>query len=200
MNNEECHQKILSIFSVYSEVNLYESYTEFWAEIMNACFCSFFSLKDKNNKEEFLEKAVLFIEIERNYSFFQLVKTLSFMGLTYKDLYSKQAKSVVLRNTFYKEHTNVLAYYVIKLVLINQHQHFLQFCKQNNSSLLEFKKTVENQRKLCSFIEKNYKIPSVLKGVDCATNILQKLDKTPRKTKSIRFLLHNLRMTVCELG
>ena len=49
MNNEECKKRILNIFPVQSEVNLYESYTEFWAEIINALFCSFFSLKNKDN-------------------------------------------------------------------------------------------------------------------------------------------------------
>ena len=47
MNNTECHNHILSIFPVKSYVNLFESYTEFWAEIINALFCSFYSLKNK---------------------------------------------------------------------------------------------------------------------------------------------------------
>ena len=36
MNNHEVHQCILNIFKVKSDVNLYEAYTEFWAETMNA--------------------------------------------------------------------------------------------------------------------------------------------------------------------
>jgi hypothetical protein len=48
MNTEECTNHILSIFKVKSEVNLFEAYTEFWAEIMNAAFCSFYLIKDKN--------------------------------------------------------------------------------------------------------------------------------------------------------
>jgi len=88
MNNSISKNSILNIFKVNSEVNLYESYTEFWAEIMNALFCSFFALKNKNNIQEFLSNSEFFINFERTYSFFQLVKTLNFMGLTYKDLYS----------------------------------------------------------------------------------------------------------------
>ena len=38
MDMTKCNTSILSIFEVESEVNLFESYTEFWAEIMNACF------------------------------------------------------------------------------------------------------------------------------------------------------------------
>ena len=38
MNNDTLHNCVLGIFDVKSEVNLFESYTEFWAEIMNALF------------------------------------------------------------------------------------------------------------------------------------------------------------------
>ena len=41
MNNDICTRDILNIFPIDSKVNLYESYAEFWAEIMNALFCSF---------------------------------------------------------------------------------------------------------------------------------------------------------------
>ena len=64
---------------------------------MNALFCSFLALKDKNNIDEFLSNSVFFINFERTYSFFQLVKTLNFMGLTYKDMYSKTDHSRMLR-------------------------------------------------------------------------------------------------------
>jgi len=40
MNTSECTTHMLSIFKVNSDVNLYEAYTEFWAEIMNAVFCT----------------------------------------------------------------------------------------------------------------------------------------------------------------
>jgi hypothetical protein len=35
MNNNKCHSKILQLFPVKSDVNLFEAYTEFWARIMN---------------------------------------------------------------------------------------------------------------------------------------------------------------------
>ena len=49
MNLSICNQKILSLFPVSSDVNLYESYTEFWARMMNVLFCSFINMKDKND-------------------------------------------------------------------------------------------------------------------------------------------------------
>jgi len=197
MNNEIINQCILDIFPVHSNVNCYEAYTEFWAEIINALFCSFFSLKDKQNYDDFLSNSEFYISFERNYSFFQLVKTLNFMGLTYSDLYSKSEHSRLNRENLYKENTNVLSYYVVKTILLNNYQGFLSWCKKNNFSLLNFKKTIGNQRELCNFIKKNYKTKSMLMGIDDAQNFLSKLKSKKGNTK---YILSNMRMSICELG
>jgi hypothetical protein len=199
MNNVECTNRILDIFQVQSQVNLYESYTEFWGEIMNALFCSFFSLKNKDNIEEFLSNSEFFINFERTYSFFQLVKTLNFMGLTYKDLYSKSSHSKMLRETLYKENTNVLSYYVIKTILINNYQGLLFWCKKNNLSLLQFKKTSSNQDEFCKFIEKNYKTTTMLEGIENSQKFLNILYSNNKKVND-KYILNNLRMSICELG
>lgn len=199
MNNLECTNRILNIFPVQSEVNLYESYTEFWAEIMNALFCSFFSLKDKNDIDEFLSNSEFFINFERTYSFFQLVKTLKFMGLTYKDLFSKNNNSKILRETLYKEKTNVLSYYVIKTILINNYQGFLFWCKKHNLSLLQFKKTLANQHEYCKFIEKNYKTTTMMEGIESSQKFLNNLYSGNKKVND-KYVLTNLRMSICELG
>jgi len=202
MNNNVVHKCILSIFKVQSEVNLYESYTEFWAEIMNALFCSFFSIKDKTNVNDFLDHSEFFINFERTYSFFQMVKTLNFMGLTYSDLYSHSHNSSILRENLYKEHTNVLSYYVIKCVLMNNYQGFLSWCKSNNLSLLQFKKTISNQKEYCKFIEKNYRIKTMLSGINETGNFLHSLERKNKraKTENYQYILSNLRMSICEMG
>jgi len=177
MNNIEANNYILNIFKVKSDVNLYEAYTEFWAEIINALFCSFFSLNNKNNIKEFLSIFEIYINFERTYSFFQLIKTLDFMGLTYKDLYSKTEHSIILRDNLYKERTNVLSYYIIKTILINNYQDFLYWCKSNNFSLLQFKKTITNKLEFCKFIEKNYKTTSMLNGIAQTNRVFYDLNK-----------------------
>ena len=199
MNNNDAHKCILDIFKVNSNVNLYEAYTEFWAEIMNALFCSFFSLKNKNDIDDFLSNAEFFINFERTFSFFQLVKTLDFMGLTYKDLYSETERSRMIRENLYKEKTNVLSYYIIKTVLINNYQGFLSWCKINNLSLLQFKKTIKNQSEFCKFIENNYKSSSMLNGVTETKSFLNDIRKKSKKM-NLSYVLLNLRMSICELG
>ena len=200
MNSNECHEKILSIFKVDSDVNLYEAYTEFWAEIMNNLLCSFFLLKDKNNYEEFLYTSEFLINFEKTYSFFQLVKILKFMGLTYQDLYSDKKESVILRNNLYKEKTNVLAYYVIKLILLNNYQEFLSWCMKHNISLLAFKKTSKNQMDFCDFIEKFYKSSSMLEGIKNATEFINNHPELKKNNNKINYLINNLRMSLCEMS
>jgi len=201
MNNNDVNKCILDIFKVKSDVNLYESYTEIWAEIMNALFCSFISLKDKDkhNTDLFLSKFDLLINFERTYSFFQLVKILDFMGLDYTDLYSNSHRSKILRDNLYKEKTNVLSYFVVKTILINNYQCFLLWCHNNNTSLLQFKKTSLNQQDFCELIKKNYKTNNMLDGVYNSELFLNKM-KRKNKDKITKYMLSNLRMSICELG
>lgn len=201
MNEIGPTKHILKLFPVNSKVNLYESYTEFWAEIMNALFCSFFALKEKDNLDEFLSNSEFFINFERIFSFFQLVKVLDFMELTYEDLYSNNINSSILRETMYKEKTNVLSYYVIKTILMNNYQGFLSWCKNHNLSLLQFKKTITNQREYCKFIEKNYKTKTMLENVLNTERVFKLITNNEKKFgKNTKFLFTNMRMSICELG
>jgi hypothetical protein len=204
MNADEVNKCIRSIFPVKSDVNLFEAYTEFWAEMMNCMFCSFYLMDDKNDLRLFLQSCEYFMNIDRSYRFFQMVKTLHFMGLTYKDLYSQLNASVMSRNTFYKEKSNVLAYYILTTVLLNNYQGFLSWCNTNNLAILQFKKTAPNLMKLCDFIKKNYKTVSFFRGIECGEKIFKKLHQkngTKQKNKKVLlFLLKNMRMTSCEMG
>ena len=227
MNTENCTNHILSIFKVKSDVNLFEAYTEFWAEMMNAVFCSYYFVnkrthgasrggerlesatvaKDSENEakliEEFLSNCEFFINFERTFKFFQMVKTLDFMGLKYKDLYATDSLSVSMRETLYKEESSVLSYYIITTILMNNYQGFLSWCNVNNLSLLQFKKTTSNMDSFCKFIEKNYKTRSMIESVNCMQNFysaVKKSEKVGKKNKTTEYILTNMRMSLCELG
>jgi hypothetical protein len=209
MNTDVCDKRILDLFSVDSEVNLYESYTEFWAEIMNCCLCSFYLIKDTDSNSEssfhlFRKYFDYFIDLERKYSCFQMVKTLEFMGLAYKNLYKQDFKSNLLRNTMYKEETNVLSYYVIKTILLFHYPMFLQWCSQHNLSLLQFKKTDSNLMKFCDFIWKYHKSKPMMEMVkemeDYLSELRSTLSRTTKNKHKKKYVLENMRMTICELG
>ena len=110
----------------------------------------------------------------------------------------------MIRDTLYKEDTNVLAYYIIKTVLLANYPSFLDWCMTNNTSLLQFKKTQRNQMEFCKFINSHYKSQGLLRLISCEENHLSKLiQKRPRTTKKKRdntYILHTMRMTTCELG
>jgi len=198
MNVSESTNHILSLFPVKSEVNLFESYTEFWGEIMNAILCSFFLLKNKQNKTEFFNSVFALIQYERIYSFFQMVKTLKFMGLTYTDIYKNSLSSRILRENMYKERTNILSYYVIKTILLNNYAGFLSWCNKNNFSILQFKKTPQNLKSFCLFIENNYKKPGMISNVKNTERHLQIIKQQIKKQEL--YLLRNMRMSICEMG
>ena len=149
-----------------------------------------------------------------------MVKIFDFMDIEYRHLIEKTVYSESLRKTFYKENTNVLSYYIITVILLNNYQDFLLWCKTHNSSLLQFNKTVETQSRFCDFIASKYKTNEFLYSIDCSEQLLDKVKKmnnkilktqakNNNKTKTIKttinksystFLLNNLRMTLCELG
>jgi hypothetical protein len=194
MNVSLYNKKILQIFPVNSEVNLFESYTEFWGRIINASFCSFINMKNKNDIDEFYSNTEFFINLEKNFAFFQMIKILDFMGLSYIDLYRKTLVSENTRNTQYKENTNILSYYVLTTILLNNYQDFLSWCDTNNISLLDFKKTPTHINNFCAFIEKKYKTKNMLDGIKCIEKIFYNI-----KNKNKIYLLENLRMTICEV-
>jgi hypothetical protein len=133
-----------------------------------------------------------------------MVKTLDFMGLTYVDLISNTPEAQSLRETLYKEDSNVLSYYILTTILMNNYQGFLSWCNTNNLSLLQFKKSSTNIMEFCKFIEKNYKTRSLFESVECMQRFLStiKNGKGDKKKigKSLDYILNNMRMTVCELG
>ncbi len=214
MNNDECTSRILKIFPVKSKVNLFESYCEFWAEIMNVLFCSFRAIKDKNNFSAFMAKCSEYINLEMNYSVFQVVKTLNFMGLNYEAMHSSKEYARILRDNLYKEKTNVLSYYVVRMILMTNVQATLNWCDVNNGSnmLLQFKKTAQNQRAFCDFIGKYYNNSYTLNSVSCMQRVWRELmakhgiDATNNGTTNginankKSFLMNNMRMSICELG
>jgi hypothetical protein len=155
-------------------------------------------LKDKSDIQQFLSAAEFYINFERLHSFFQMVKTLKFMGLTYNELYDKTNHAKINRDNLYKENTNVFAYYVLKTIMMNNFQGFLNWCKNNNFSLLDFKKTTGNQEQFCQFIKKNYKSKSMLNCVLESEKILSKINRS--KKGSIKYILSTMRMSICELG
>ena len=189
MNNNKVTKYINNIFRVKSKVNLYESYTECWAEIINLSFCSFCVLEDKNYLENFISNFNTLISYEISYSLFQLVKTLNYQNMNYNDLLFSIDKMKL-----YSENSNILAYYIIKTILIVHYQQFLLWCNQNNKKLFQFNKTVNTLNEFCQFVKNNHNSDKFKLAIQNMENTFNKIINSNND-----YLLSNMRMTICEM-
>ena len=192
MDNNIIKQCILTLFNVQSDVNAYEAYTEFWAEILNCLFCSFWM--HPNNKESFMKKAEWMINVECSYSMFQMVKVLHHMGLQYNDLYSSSKHSTIKRESQYRENTNVLSYYILKCILL---VHYQDYFNSNMNLLFYFTKNDQNMVAFCKFIKKKHKSVEMIKRVHVMGDFYKKQYSTSNKYN--KYVFSNLRMSICEM-
>ena len=93
-----------------------------------------------DKKERFLNIFYDNIQHESVFSIFQCVKVLNFMGLDYNIISNCNDANYVIVKKFYKEQTNVFAYYIIVAILIANFNNFILWCIDNNTNLFNFKK------------------------------------------------------------
>ena len=132
-------ERILKIFKVDSEVNLYESYCETWARTLNCCILS----SCNHSPVETL------LQHEKKYSLRHMVNVLKHMDLTYPDLFEPSD---------YKEETNVLAYVVLTAILMHH-----DFLAHHMSLMTGF--TLTDAEPYITFIEKHCKDKAFLYAV-----------------------------------
>lgn len=189
-----------NIINVQSDLNLYESYTEFWATIIHSNIVAFeLTYQQNNNKEEsFLLYLDFILHYEKIFSLFQCAKVLDYMGLTYENLINKDEISKGLRLLYYKEETNVFSYYIVKSVLLYFKEDFILWCKEKNKDVIfNFNKTQENLNLFLNFLKDKIVNDKIIKDVDNSMLFIYKLKKKftyPRNNS----LLKTLRMTIVE--
>jgi hypothetical protein len=187
MDVSSLNSKILTLFPIKSDVTIFEAYTEFWAEIMNAVLCSYIISKDVN---DYLIKCEFFINMERHFGILQMVKILHHLGyLKYEDINSKSDSK---KREKYSEETNVLSYYIITMVLLNNFIGFILWCQTHNKSLFQFTKSAKNLDLFFNFIHQNYQSESMLNMVHFSEQLLEKF-------KSDHSMSKTCRMTLCEI-
>jgi len=191
MNLSSINKCIREIFNVNIEYNLYESYCEVWARIMNTMIYSYFSLpnKHRSNRETFRNTFKENMKIEAYHSLYQSLKILTFMDLNFKLITEKSKDNIEICNHLYREKTSVFSYYIITSLLMNNYINFLGWCSKNNNILLQFRKTPGNLDKYIEFIKESCKNPHIKKNI-------KKLEKIIGKTDNIS---KNLKMTIIEI-
>lgn len=203
MNTNQFHSKIKQIFPINSKFNIFESYCEFWARILNSAFCSYNVIDNKNDKDAFKTFLDFFIQIERLFSLFQCNKILNFLGISYQNLYETDNGSHIARENLYKETTNVFAYYIVTAFLLDNYVNVINWCNKNNLSCFKFNNSQRNLDLFYNLIENSYKRNEFLKNLICVSNYASKLNKkTNKNNKLINNEINNIfkttRMTIME--
>lgn len=137
------------MFCVSPTILLFESYTEFWAEMIVMFLYSKLHKKDLS----------IIIQNEINHSLGQARKVLSCQGITYSRVLTPCKKK-------YEEETNVFAYYVIKTIFLYYHEDFVNWCVDNNPNLLKINPSELNS--LLDWIRGHYRIPEFVEAVERA--------------------------------
>lgn len=179
-------ESLNNLFHIKSHFLLYESYCEFWATLWNTIFNSF-SITDVNFKD-FSNKYFNNIENEKLFSCFQTAKILHHNTLQYRNLIDN------INTEFYKEDTNVFAYYVIKSILLYNDDLFLKLLNNINKNILRFESTRENVESFCKFIVKHYNDKSYVETIEIFEKIIYNINnKIPTSYKP---LFSTLNMTL----
>ena len=135
-------------YDVSSQVlNIFEAYTEIWAELIHCYLLSDYILKHRKLKISKYELFNALVQIERKFSLEQCQCVLQ---LHQEDM----TKDI-------NKETNVLPYYVIVGEIYESLQEFLRFCLQNNTKFLHIKdlnKYFRYLKKLNKMTKKNKKM------------------------------------------
>ena len=129
MNISKVQHKLFYKFEIKSEYNIYETYCEIWARILNVAIKCFLTT---DNREKFIHKFHLLINKERIFSLLQANKIVQKFN----------------KSQEYRENSNVFCYYILTAALINNLLKFFEWT--NNDNMIKFKKTEKN---LNSFVE-----------------------------------------------
>jgi hypothetical protein len=155
-------------------IRMSETYSEIWARIMNVVFQTYFknppSLESRSALQ-FKKNVEFYLHLESIFSLYQCIKILDFMGVNYQLLIGDSEHSKKMIHSFYRENTNVFAYYVLTSVLLNNHDTFLSWCVKYNGSGLNMFRVKTTQSAFIELIESCYK----------KNELLQKIVETEKK-------------------
>ena len=130
---DSAKDKIQSHYSINSDVNLFESYCETWARIVNSLFYAIIFEKKYNVDHNLVLPTIL--SIETLYSINQMIKIINYMGITFEEMIQNSEKV----NINFKENSNVFSYYFITSLFVLYLDQFIHFC-DDNINILNFNK------------------------------------------------------------
>lgn len=142
--NEYMNVVLDDVYKLNIDYCAFEAYCECWALLWNSMFHAYMKTK---SYDSFLIRLNMIYAMECKFTNNQCKKLCNHIGLD-NNYYKKE----------YKENTPVFSYFFLKRSLLLNINEFLEFCKNNNKSILNFNTNQEN--------------------IDLFLNILKKKDNT----------------------
>lgn len=190
-DNDHIHDELHRIFNIDGSVELaaYESYTEFWGEIINMAFNAYYNSSDFSSFSLSFESI---LNIEQQFSQVQVAKILKLTNTTllnFKNLIQK---------------THVFEYYILKTVLLMNADKFFDWCLKTNPLFYKIK---DNSDFMC-FIRDNitdlHRLISKKKVADIYKLLYggtkeRKDKKSKKELLQIDKLRKTMRMTIVDL-
>lgn len=173
-------------FHVESEFLMFETYTEFWARLMNVMFCTF-KIEDNRTFEDFYMFFQVLYYYERLFTILQSCKILSFMNLTFDMLTNPKDKTLTMQ--LYKESTNVFPYYIGLSILMIDPISFVNWCGEKNINIFRFQKTDETLTDFGHYIVDESNKLTTVKTYEKMCKLVSKLPDDMKTTT---------KMTICE--
>ena len=194
----EAEEYLKKLFSLPDDVKIKftETYSEIWARIMNVAFQTYFKSPpslESRNLYKFKKNIDFYLHLESIFSLYQCIKILDYMGINYATLTDNTDNSKQMIASFYRENTNVFAYYVLTSILLNNHSDFLLWCANHNGTGLNIFKVKTTQPEFVKLIKSCYKKSNLLKEI---VETEQKVVRDYKKASTNRVLLKTMRMTI----
>lgn len=123
---------IKKYISIKSCIRISEAYVETWARIINVFYSA---IMNSSSYADFINILKFTIKIESLFSIMQAYRVLSFMKMPYYNIIDISKHNEC---KFYKENTNVFAYYVLCAAFMNKPFNFINWCDNYNSNCLQF--------------------------------------------------------------
>ena len=185
MDLNDFNKKMHMIFPLNSKFNLFEAYCEFWALTLNVIITSFLIDNTAKTYNIFLDRFKKYMLIEQKFTYLQVYKILDYMGLDYIDLFEKGERHIIARQK-YKENTNILSYYIFKMMLLSDYNKFIVWCTDNNNNILDFNKTNLGLDNIFKYILKIYKSDYIINNINVFSRFIfneRKIFKTRKKIR-----------------
>jgi len=195
---EKADEYLKTLFSLPDDVNikLSETYSEIWARIMNVVFQTYFKSPpslESRTLYKFKKNIDFYLHLECVFSLYQCIKILDYMGINYEVLTDNSESSKQMVTSFYRENTNVFAYYILTSILLNNYRDFLPWCANHNGAGLNIFKVKTTKSEFVNFIKSCYKKLDLLKQI---VDTEKKVVGDYKKASSNRVLLKTMRMTI----